>query len=71
MHFRIEAPLIYMRKSEIIRRGLELGVDYSLTWSCYQGREKACGRCDSCLLRLKGFEEVGLEDPIEYETKPC
>ncbi len=68
VRFHIEAPLLNLRKSEIIRRGLDLGVDYALTWSCYQGRPQACGRCDSCLLRLKGFEELGIEDPIEYET---
>ncbi len=63
---RVEAPLLYMTKSEIIRKGLELDFDYSLTWSCYEGEEKACGHCDSCLLRLKGFEEIGIKDPLEY-----
>ncbi|MCD6371014.1 MAG: 7-cyano-7-deazaguanine synthase QueC [Thermoplasmata archaeon] len=67
---KIEAPLIHMSKAEIIRKGMELGVPYELTWSCYQGGEKACGRCDSCLLRLKGFMEAGYEDPLEYETYP-
>jgi 7-cyano-7-deazaguanine synthase len=64
---RIIAPLLEMKKDEIITRGYELGVDHSLTWSCYSGGEKACGRCDSCLFRLKGFEEAGLRDPLEYE----
>ena len=63
--FRIHAPLIEMSKVEIIRRGLELGVDYSLTHSCYdpmpEGRP--CGHCDSCLIRQKAFEELGMEDP--------
>ena len=67
---KIEAPLIHRSKAEIIRKGMELGVPYELTWSCYQGGEKACGRCDSCLLRLKGFMEAGYEDPLEYETYP-
>lgn len=69
---RIHAPLILLRKSEIIRRGLELGVDYSLTSSCYdpdpQGR--ACGHCDSCLLRLQGFADAGCRDPVTYRTGP-
>ncbi len=67
---KIETPLINLTKAEIIKRGMELGVPYELTWSCYRGGEKACGRCDSCLLRLKGFMEAGYEDPLEYETYP-
>ncbi len=65
---KIHAPLIHMTKAEIIRRGLELGVDYSLTWSCYDPEKKAraCGRCDSCKLRRKGFREAGYPDPISY-----
>lgn len=66
--YRIHTPIIEMTKGRIIRRGTELGVDYSLTHSCYdpdpQGR--SCGRCDSCRLRLKGFAEAGLTDPIPY-----
>ena len=64
----IHAPLLSLTKAEIIRRGIDLGVDYSLTHSCYDpGPEgKACGRCDSCLLRLKGFREAGARDPIPY-----
>jgi 7-cyano-7-deazaguanine synthase len=68
---RIHAPLIHMTKGEIIARGHELGVDYSLTSTCYdpdpQGR--ACGACDACGLRLKGFAENGIEDPIEYVSR--
>ncbi len=67
---KIVAPLINMTKAEIIKRGMKLGVPYELTWSCYRGGERACGRCDSCLLRLKGFMEAGYEDPLEYETYP-
>jgi len=63
----IKAPLIDLTKADIIRLGKRLKVPFELTWSCYQGLDKSCGRCDSCLLRLKGFEEAGLEDPIEYE----
>jgi 7-cyano-7-deazaguanine synthase len=59
-------PVIGMKKSEIVRRGRELGAPLRLTWSCYQGEELACGRCDSCLLRLRAFAEAGLEDPIPY-----
>ncbi|RLF61761.1 MAG: 7-cyano-7-deazaguanine synthase, partial [Thermoplasmata archaeon] len=56
--------------SEIIKRGVELGAPLELTWSCYEGGKKACGKCDSCLLRLKGFKEAGYKDPIEYESLP-
>lgn len=68
--FRVHAPLLRLTKADIIREGLRLGVDYALTLSCYdpdaQGR--ACGRCDSCRLRLKGFQEVGTADPAAYQT---
>lgn len=66
--FRIRAPVINMTKGEIIRAGTSLGVDYSLTHSCYDPDERgrSCGRCDACQLRLKGFAEAGLKDPIEY-----
>jgi 7-cyano-7-deazaguanine synthase len=64
--FLIRAPLMQMGKAEIIRRGLSLGLDYSLTHSCYDPLENGqpCGRCDSCVLRAKGFAEAGIEDPI-------
>jgi 7-cyano-7-deazaguanine synthase len=67
-HFHIHAPLISMSKADIIRKGTELGVDFSLTHSCYDPTPEglACGQCDSCQLRLKGFHEAGLEDPIRY-----
>lgn len=64
---RIETPLITMTKAEIIREGTRLGVPYELTTSCYNGGEEACGECDSCRLRLKGFAEAGLTDPIAYK----
>jgi 7-cyano-7-deazaguanine synthase len=62
----IVTPLIHMKKSEIVRKGLDLSAPFRLTWSCYQNSEKACGRCESCSLRLKGFREAGIEDPIPY-----
>jgi len=68
---RIHAPLIAWSKAQIIKRGMELGVDYSLTHSCYDpdAEGKSCGRCDSCLLRLKGFREAGLADTVVYRLK--
>ena len=71
MQFRIHTPLIHMTKAEIIRRGIELGVDYGLTHSCYAPNAAglACGRCDACRLRLKGFAEAGLSDPIMYQSE--
>ncbi len=67
--FKIEAPLLYLTKAEIIKRGVQLGLDYSLTWSCYdpQGDPESplpCLRCPSCLLRQKGFREAGIKDPL-------
>jgi 7-cyano-7-deazaguanine synthase len=62
----ISTPVIHMSKAEIVRRGLELGAPLHLTWSCYQAEEKACGRCDSCALRLRAFRAAGVEDPILY-----
>jgi 7-cyano-7-deazaguanine synthase len=66
--FHLHAPLLRMNKAEIIHKGIELGVPYELTWSCYEGGELACGTCDSCLLRLNGFAEAGLQDPIGYQS---
>jgi 7-cyano-7-deazaguanine synthase len=67
-NIKIHVPLIAMTKAEIIRKGVELGLDYALTWSCYDPAldGRACGLCDSCQLRLKGFEEAGLNDPVPY-----
>lgn len=72
-NLKIHTPLIKMSKAQIIRKGIELGVDYSLTHSCYDPTEsgEACGECDSCLLRLKGFKDAGLEDPVKYKKKAC
>jgi 7-cyano-7-deazaguanine synthase len=65
---RIRTPLIRLTKAKIIRKGIDLGVDFALTHSCYDpsSRSLACGRCDSCLLRKKGFEEAGVSDPTQY-----
>ena len=72
-HLKIHTPLIALTKAQIIRRGLDLGVDYSITSTCYDPHPagQACGACDACLLRLKGFAEVGVPDPASYaETVP-
>jgi len=67
---RINAPLLYLSKAEIIKTGVKLNVPFAKTWSCYRGDAKACGRCDSCRLRLKGFQEAKIKDPISYKTIP-
>ena len=66
----VVAPLLHLSKGEVVRLGLKLGAPFHLTWSCYQGEEVACGRCESCRLRLKGFREAGATDPIPYATDP-
>ncbi len=66
----IRTPLIEMTKADVVRKGEELGVPWKLTWSCYHGGEKACGVCDSCQLRLKGFREAGVKDPLPYARRP-
>jgi 7-cyano-7-deazaguanine synthase len=63
---KIETPLIHLSKKEIVKKALELNVKLQNTWSCYKNEEKACGVCDSCRLRLKGFKEAGAKDPISY-----
>ncbi len=65
----VETPIIHLKKQEIIKKGNELNAPFELSWSCYQNEEKACGVCDSCALRLRGFQLAGIDDPIEYETK--
>ena len=69
LRFTIHAPLIQWTKAQIIRRGMELGVDYGLTHSCYDpdASGTSCGRCDACQLRRKGFAEAGLPDPVRYQ----
>ena len=64
------APLIHLRKADIVRKGRELGAPLHLSWSCYQGEAEACGHCDSCHLRLRGFQEAGFADPIPYAYLP-
>jgi len=65
---KIETPIIHLSKAEIIKKGIELNAPLHLTWSCYQNEDKACGVCDSCALRLRGFQMAGVEDPIPYKT---
>ena len=67
---RIEAPLQYLSKGEIISVGKTNNAPYELTWSCYRGDQVSCGKCDSCLLRLRGFMDAGLQDPLEYREFP-
>lgn len=64
---KIVTPILHMSKADIVLLGKKLGAPLNLTWSCYEGGEKACGHCDSCRLRLKGFEEAGYKDEIDYE----
>ncbi len=67
---KIITPLIHLSKSEIIKKGMELQAPLHLTWSCYQNEDEACGVCDSCALRLRGFQLAGVEDPINYKVRP-
>ena len=66
-NLRIEMPLVHLKKEDIVKTAREYGVPLELTWSCYQDEEEACGVCDSCRLRLKGFEKAGLRDEIPYQ----
>lgn len=66
----IETPLIHLNKAEIVKQGQKLTVPFKDTWSCYNGRKKACGQCESCLLRLQGFQKAHFKDPVPYETVP-
>lgn len=65
----VEAPLVNMTKAQVVKTGLEINVPYELTWSCYEGGEKACGTCGTCIDRLNAFKLNGVDDPIEYEVK--
>jgi len=67
-HITIETPLINLKKSDIIIKAMELHAPLHLTWSCYENSTRACGTCESCILRLKGFKEAGFKDPIPYEN---
>ncbi|MEA3418801.1 MAG: 7-cyano-7-deazaguanine synthase, partial [Campylobacterota bacterium] len=66
----IKMPLVALRKSQIVAKAIELSVPLEYTWSCYQSEEVACGICDSCRLRLRGFEQAGVKDPISYSQYP-
>jgi 7-cyano-7-deazaguanine synthase len=66
----IETPLIHLSKRDIVKKGVELNAPFQLTWSCYRDSDIACGACDSCALRLRAFQQAGVEDPIAYSTKP-
>ena len=70
-HIRIITPVIELRKAEIIKLGLELDAPLHLTWSCYRNEDLPCGRCDSCALRARGFEEAGVEDPLMADNPSC
>lgn len=65
---QIETPLIHLKKSQIVKLGLELGAPFQATWSCYTGEEEACGTCESCILRLRAFTQAGAVDPIRYRV---
>ena len=67
---KIETPVIHFSKAEIVKKGIELKAPLKLTWSCYQNEDEACGICDSCALRLRGFQAAGFNDPIAYKLKP-
>ncbi len=67
-HIKIHAPIIDLSKADIVRKGVELNAPLHLTWSCYRNEDLACGMCDSCALRLRGFEQAGISDPIQYEA---
>lgn len=69
-NIEIVTPLIHLRKHEIVKKGIALGAPFHLSWSCYQSSQEACGVCDSCALRLRAFEQAGLEDAIPYRNRP-
>jgi 7-cyano-7-deazaguanine synthase len=68
---RVVTPLISMRKSEIVRLGVEVGAPFHVSWSCYSGEAEACGTCESCVLRLRAFRQEGMTDPIAYAARPA
>ncbi len=65
-HIELRTPIIQLTKAEIVKKGIELNAPLHLTWSCYRNEDLACGTCDSCALRLRGFEQAGVVDPIKY-----
>lgn len=67
---KIETPIIHFSKAEIVKKGIELDAPLKLTWSCYQNEDEACGVCDSCAFRLRGFQQAGVEDQILYKIRP-
>ena len=67
-HIEIRTPIIHLSKSDIVKKGIELGAPLHLTWSCYRSEDLACGTCDSCALRLRGFERAGVRDPLAYKN---
>lgn len=67
-HMEIRTPIIELSKAQIVRKGIDLDAPLHLTWSCYRNEQLACGTCDSCALRLRGFEQTGIRDPIDYEA---
>ena len=67
-HIEIRTPIIHLSKAEIVEKGIELGAPLELSWSCYRSESVACGTCDSCALRMRGFERAGVVDPIAYEA---
>jgi 7-cyano-7-deazaguanine synthase len=69
-NIKIITPIINLKKHEIVKKGVALGVPFELTWSCYQREDVACGVCDSCGFRLRGFQRAGVDDPIEYAERP-
>jgi 7-cyano-7-deazaguanine synthase len=68
-HIEIKTPIIHLSKAEIVQKGIDLNAPLHLTWSCYRSEDLACGTCDSCALRLRGFERAGVEDPIKYKKQ--
>ena len=66
----LSRKMINLNKAAIVKEGIRLGAPLHLSWSCYQSEDKACGVCDSCALRLRGFRQAGIEDPIPYATRP-
>lgn len=69
-NIKVITPVIYMSKKEIVQKAIELNAPLKLSWSCYKSEDKACGECDSCILRLRGFKEAREKDPLSYETIP-